>query len=339
MTGGEPIRLWTVSAPVNHRARTMNPLDATLPPPDAGHPARVDFDVASEAVSDPGRYPRQPFHHLDALWIQVSGTVCNLACTHCFVSCGPGDRRHEILSREEVKARVDEALPLGVKEFYFTGGEPFLHAELTAILSDTLAHGPCTVLTNGTLFTDHRVAELARLSEVSRYSLEIRVSLDSDRAAEHDRVRGPGSFARALDGIARLAAAGLLPIVTATQHADEDPMAFRERYVALLRAARIARPRVKILPLFRLGRETERGRAYLDSESLLDLPLLSFDPERLQCGSSRAVTSRGVFVCPLLVDEPGGRLGASLAESLGPYPLRHGACFTCHVTGMTCANG
>jgi len=38
--------------------------------------------------------PHQPLFHLDALWIQVAGTLCNLSCTHCFVSSGPGDDHH-----------------------------------------------------------------------------------------------------------------------------------------------------------------------------------------------------------------------------------------------------
>ena len=113
----------------------------------------------------------------------------------------------------------------------------------------------------------------------------------------------------------------------------------RERYVALLREAGIARPRLKILPLFRLGREAARTRGYAEAESLRDLPASSFDPARLQCGSCRAVTARGVYVCPLLVDEPGGRMADRLADALAPYPLTHGACFTCYVTGMSCGNG
>jgi uncharacterized Fe-S cluster-containing radical SAM superfamily protein len=290
------------------------------------------------AVPEPGRYPSQPLHHLDALWIQVAGTLCNLTCTHCFVSCGPGDTRHELMAREAVRERVAEGQALGVKELYLTGGEPFLHSEIVAILGDCLEHAPTTVLTNGTLFTARRVVELARLAHASRYSLEVRVSLDGDRAEDHDRVRGPGTFARAVEGLVRLERAGLPPIVTVTRHGDEDPLLFRERTRDALRAAGLARPRLKILPLFRLGREVTRERGYSEHESLRDLPAAGFDPTRLQCGGSRAVTSRGVYVCPLLVDEPAGRLAQRLDDALGPYALRHGACFTCYVTGMTCGN-
>jgi MoaA/NifB/PqqE/SkfB family radical SAM enzyme len=276
--------------------------------------------------------------HLDALWIQVAGTLCNLRCTHCFVSCGPGDDRHPFMTRDEVRGRVAEALRLGVREFYFTGGEPFLHPEMLEILSDTLAHGPCTVLTNGTLFTAKRLEALRRLSDLSRFSLEVRVSLDGFRAVDHDRIRGVGSFVRAMTGLSRLAEYGLLPIVTVTQHTEEAPLAFRERYLVLLRAAGLPRPRLKVLPVFRFGREADRTRGYSEAETLLDLPAEAFDPARLQCSTCRAVSARGVFVCPLLVEEKGARMGGRLDQTLGPFTLRHGACYTCYATGMTCAN-
>ncbi|MEO5616629.1 MAG: radical SAM protein [Candidatus Eisenbacteria bacterium] len=284
-------------------------------------------------------YPSQPLLQLDALWIQVAGSRCNLTCTHCFVSCGPEANRHAMMSRDEVAGRVAEGLALGAREFYFTGGEPFLHPELLEILGDALVHAPCTVLTNGTLFTVRRIEELRRLSDASRYALEIRVSFDGEDAATHDAVRGAGNFPRALEGLRRTAAAGLLPIATVTQLDEEDPLAFRERWIARLGAAGIPRPRLKVLPLFHLGREVRRTRGYGEAESLAGLAERDFDPTRLQCGSGRAVTSRGVFVCPLLVDEADGRMGRTLAESLRPFELRHGACFTCYATGMTCGNG
>ena len=300
-------------------------------------PLRTTPDPAPVPAPTPA-YPLQPLLHLDELWIQVAGTLCNLSCTHCFVSSGPGIDRHRLMSRAEVHSRVLEALPLGVKEFYFTGGEPFVHPELLEILEDTLAHGPCTVLTNGTLLTEARIRSLRRLSEGTRYSLEIRVSLDGASPAEHDRLRGPGVFARALDGLLRLERAGLLPIVTITRPVEHDPLAFHERALLMLRAAGLSRPRLKVIPMFLIGRERQRTRGYRGEESLRDLPAESFDPGRLQCSRCRAVTSQGVFVCPLLVDEPGGRMGDRLGDAVRPFELRHGACFTCWTTGMSCGN-
>jgi hypothetical protein len=48
------------------------------------------------------------------------------------------------------------------------------------------------------------------------------------------------------------------------------------------------------------------------------------------------VTDQGVWVCPILVNEPDGRMGESLADALGAYPLAHSACWTCHVYGVSC---
>jgi len=244
-----------------------------------------------------------------------------------------------MMSRAEVASRVAEALAMGVREIYLTGGEPFLHADIDDIVADTLAHAPVTVLTNGTLFTTRRIERLASLARAARYSLELRVSLDGPDARTHDAFRGAGSFDRALAGLRALAAAGLLPIVTATETPGGDPLALRGRYLAMLRAAGIDPPRLKLLPMFALGREAARAGGAHGHGSLELLAEGAFDPLRLQCGGCRAVTSQGVFVCPLLVDEPGGRMGATLEEAARPYALRHAACATCWATGMTCANG
>ena len=122
--------------------------------------------------------PQVALKSLDTLWFQVGGTVCNLACTHCFVSCSPTNHTHEVLSLAEVERYLDEAARLGVREYYFTGGEPFLNPEMEAILAATLAVGPATVLTNGLLLDPGRCAPpqgaggrlrlLARLPRLAR---------------------------------------------------------------------------------------------------------------------------------------------------------------------------
>ncbi|MGH9336467.1 MAG: radical SAM protein, partial [Vicinamibacteria bacterium] len=77
---------------------------------------------------------------------------------------------------------------------------------------------------------------------------------------------------------------------------------------------------------------------YLETERVTEDMLEGYDTERLLCTHSRVVTSRGVYVCPILIDSPEARLGASLSESLGSFPLAHGACYTCYLGGAICAN-
>ena len=111
--------------------------------------------------------PRVSLRSLDTLWFQVGGTVCNLACTHCFISCSPTNHTHELMSLAEVERHLADARRLGVREFYFTGGEPFLHRDMVAILERTLEYGPATVLTNATVMQDGWLRRLAEAESAS----------------------------------------------------------------------------------------------------------------------------------------------------------------------------
>ncbi len=286
-----------------------------------------------------GPAPRAPLLALDTVWFQVAGTLCNLRCTHCFISCSPTNHAHEVMSRADVRRHLAEAEELGVNDYYFTGGEPFLNPELPGILEDTLRVGPATVLTNATLVTPPRARALAELAAASRYSLEMRVSLDGLSPATNDPIRGEGSFEATLRGLRELGRAGFHPIITATQTwSDAEDAELRESFHAFLRDHGFPRPRVKVLPLFRIGEEATRSRGYTEAEVLTEDHMRDFDPLRLQCSTSRMVTGRGVYVCPILIDVPAARLGSTLRESLRAFPLAHGACHTCWATGMTCRN-
>src|SRR5262245_63843187 len=154
--------------------------------------------------------PTVAFRHLAALWVQITGTWCNLECTHCINASGPDDPWLAPLEAGVVRRALDEAERLGVKEIYFTGGEPFLHREILPLLEDALRVAPTTVLTNGTAITESMADALAALSGRARYGLEIRVSLDDVDDEANDRVRGAGAWAKAVQAIRRLYARDLL---------------------------------------------------------------------------------------------------------------------------------
>ncbi len=283
--------------------------------------------------------PMVPLAHLDDLWFQVSGTLCNLECTHCFISCSPHNRNFGFLSLEVVHRVLEESVPLGVKEYYFTGGEPFLHRDMPTILELTLQYGPATVLTNGTVLKDEWLRRLRVAEDASLYSLEFRVSMDGFTAQENDAVRGAGTFERILGGVRTLLANDFLPILTVTRTRDEqDDAALFDGFVELLNQHGYARPRIKILPTLRIGAEETRQRGYREDERVTAEMMDGYDAGLLICNHSRIVTDRGVFVCPILIESPDARLGSTLAEAQGPYPLRHRACFTCYQYGALCAN-
>ena len=283
--------------------------------------------------------PSIPLSHLDDLWFQVGGTRCNLTCHHCFISCSPHNGAFGFMTLDEVRARLEESVALGVKEYYFTGGEPFLNRELTPMLVETLRYGPATVLTNGTVLRDDWLTTLREADEASRYSLEFRVSIDGFSPETNDPIRGAGTFDRAIEGVRKLAAFGFLPIITAARtwplEQDAETVA---QFIRVLRAVGYERPRLKILPTLHLGAEADRTHGYRPSERVTRAMLQGYDARQLLCEHSRVVTDRGVHVCPILIDQPESLLGSTLEESLQPAPLSHGACSTCYQYGAICSN-
>lgn len=282
-------------------------------------------------------HPSVPLVALDTLWLQVAGTVCNIECTHCFISCSPHNRSHEMMSLAEVTRRLAEARALGVRDYYFTGGEPFMNRDMLPILEATLRQGPATVLTNGMLLRPELCRRLRELFDGSEHSLDIRVSLDGFDRESHDAIRGKGVWDRVMAGLANLAAVGLNPVITVTTAAEGVAGAEgRARFLDLIRSFGFERPRLKVLPLFHIGAEERRTRGYEQWERLSGESLTVEQASMLQCSSCRMVTSKGVYVCPILIEEPEARMGETLAQTLRPFELKHGACHTCWVDGVTC---
>ncbi|REJ74717.1 MAG: radical SAM protein [Planctomycetota bacterium] len=283
--------------------------------------------------------PQVALTDLDELWFQVSGTLCNLECTHCFISCSPKNDAFGYLSLETVERRLEESRSLGVKEYYFTGGEPFLNREMVPILEKTLEYGPATVLTNGTVLKPEWLERLRAAEEASTYCLEFRVSIDGPTPEINDPIRGERTFERAMKGVALLVEFGFLPIITMTRTWDErDDSEILGTFREVLAEYGYTRPRLKVLPRLKIGAEAQRTCGYEPYERVTPEMMEDYDSSQLICSHSRIVTDRGVHVCPILIDSPDSLMGATLEESLTPYPLRHGACYTCYLYGAICTN-
>ena len=283
--------------------------------------------------------PQIELRSLDELWFQVAGTVCNLTCHHCFISCSPQNNSFEFLTFEQVETALLESVEHGVREYYFTGGEPFLNKELVRMLKRTLQFGPATVLTNGTVLKQAWLQELREAEESSGFSLEFRVSIDGPTPEINDPVRGDGTFDRAIQGVTLLCQNDFLPIITMTQTWDDsESLTILENFRDVLRDHGCDRPRLKILPRLKIGAEESRTEGYQDTERITQPMMEEFDRDQLLCHHSRVVTNRGVYVCPILLESPDARMGTTIRDSLLPFSLSHGACYTCYQYGAICTN-
>ena len=281
--------------------------------------------------------PELQLEALDTLWLQVTGTLCNIACLHCFISCGPKNHQHEMLTVEQVRATLDAARKEGTREYYFTGGEPFLHPQIRELITMTLQQGPLNILTNGILIDDETAAWLGETFRRSAYSLDLRVSLDGSTAEDNDKVRGKGTYQKIIAGIERLAQNGINPVITVTEVRPEmgRPQE-RAAFMQFLRGIGLSKPRLKFLAPFLIGREVRRTRGYADDELLHEGDLFPGEEQKLQCSSCRMVTDDGVYPCPLLINIPSAKMGETLHDGLKPIKLAWQPCYTCHVFGVTC---
>ncbi len=147
---------------------------------------------------------------LTELWIHTNNS-CNLTCGHCLVSSGPdGDKG---LSTPLLQDIITQAGSLGVRRFFFTGGEPFLRKDILEIIDHVLRvpEARLVILTNGILL---RGSLLKELKKRDRDRLLLQISLDGSTSEVNDRIRGSGSFDRIIRGIAESVALGMQVTVT-----------------------------------------------------------------------------------------------------------------------------
>jgi uncharacterized radical SAM superfamily Fe-S cluster-containing enzyme len=157
------------------------------------------------------------------LWLYTN-FHCNLSCDYCCVRSSPTAPGRE-LGLERVERIAREAVELGIKEIFVTGGEPFLLEDIGEILAACAAAAPTTVLTNGMLFAGRRAE---RLRALPRDRIVLQISLDSGTPDRHDLHRGPGSWARACDGIRRARSQGFRVRLAATVSSDAEAEEFRQ---------------------------------------------------------------------------------------------------------------
>ena len=136
---------------------------------------------------------------------------CNLRCRHCYQ-----DDYSAFTSYADMEAVLDqyEALLKHYKlkgHLNVTGGEPLMHPDIYRLLRDAHSRRISTgVLTNGTLFGE-KEARLLKACGVSY----VQISLDGCEKT-HDKIRGRGSFDRAIRGVYALRSQGIFTSISFT---------------------------------------------------------------------------------------------------------------------------
>jgi predicted phosphodiesterase/uncharacterized Fe-S cluster-containing radical SAM superfamily protein len=330
---------WRASAPVDARERWPEPAGIALAP---GLDPRKFRDALRTAKGEPRA--AVALRGLKTLWFNT-GTLCNIACTHCYIESSPHNDRLTYLTLAEVVEYLDEILRDGLhtEEIGFTGGEPFMNPGILAMLETCLERGfRVLVLTNAMRPMQRLKARLLDLQRRLGRRLTIRVSLDHYARELHEEERGAGTWQSTLSGLKWLAANGFNVAVAGRMLWGEPDCAMRQGYAHLFAEHDLAIA------------SDDPGQLVIfpEMDAGADVPeiteqcwgILGIDPRSVMCASSRMVVKRegaerpSVVACTLLPYDEAFDLGPSLAGAAGAVRLNHPHCAKfCVLGGGACS--
>lgn len=135
--------------------------------------------------------------------------ACNLKCKHCFMLSGK--KLENELALEDWMKVLTSFKENGGEFVTFSGGEPLMFKNFPQIINHAHNLGlKSTVLSNGLLWSDKLIHELAPFID------EIQFSLDGVDEETNSLVRGSGHFEKVVDTIVKFANAGVKTSVATT---------------------------------------------------------------------------------------------------------------------------
>lgn len=137
---------------------------------------------------------------LSVMQINV-GRRCNLACKHCHVSAGPN--RTEVMSRDVMEAVLAVLREQKIETIDITGGAPEMNPDFEWLVNEACkvcAH--VIVRTNLVILLEEGYQHLPEF--YADHKVEVVCSLPYYKAKEMDKVRGDGSFDKAITAIKML---------------------------------------------------------------------------------------------------------------------------------------
>jgi MoaA/NifB/PqqE/SkfB family radical SAM enzyme len=283
---------------------------------------------------------------LETVWFNT-GTLCNLTCGHCYIESSPKNDRLAYLSASEVGGFLDEVAEGGLptRLIGFTGGEPFMNAELPAMLDDALSRGfDALVLTNAMKPMAKCRTALRQLNERYGERLTIRVSIDHYGPAVHEAERGRRSWKPTIDGLCWLARNGFSLHVASRRLSGESETEIRAGFARLFAELGVAIDAADPVRLMVFPEMDQAAEVPEITEACWGI--LGKSPQSVMCGSARMVVKRkgaarpAVLACTLLPYDERFELGASLAAASGPVALNHPHCAKfCVLGGGACSRG
>lgn len=149
---------------------------------------------------------------------------CNMRCPHCYMNAGVPDENE--LSTDEIKSILKAYKDNQGVDVKLTGGEIALRKDLLEITKYGFDLGlHMELLTNGTLWTKEVIATIAPYISV------VQISIDGYDEKENSKIRGKGSFEKALFAVHEFALAGVNVHIAITANYSTKLSAKVDKYV------------------------------------------------------------------------------------------------------------
>ncbi|MBQ8476054.1 radical SAM protein, partial [bacterium] len=228
------------------------------------------------------------------LFFQLSSKTCNLKCKYCYIERDPYKNEADFMDIEKIKRTLLCVKNMPLNSIYLTGGEPLMHPDFNQILRMCLKISNTTVMSNGIMINDKKARFLRKIDDESEFETIYRISLDSVNELENDMYRGRGSFRKALGAILSLVKYEFNPIISVVNYSNKSrDEIFSEFQSYFSKKGFILEDiNLKIIPCFSSDRE------YKEIQGNEEINLSVLD-----CYNSRIVSQKGVYACPLLVND------------------------------------
>ena len=285
-----------------------------------------------------------PLTKLDTLWFNT-GTLCNLACTNCYIESSPTNDALVYMKAADVARYLDEIADgeFGTREIGFTGGEPFMNPDFVTMLTDSLERGfEALVLSNAMKPMRRYEAELLALKERFGDKLTMRISLDHHTQPVHDAERGAGAWDVGMAGLRWLTSQGFSLAVAGRMLPHESDAESRQHYGAMFEREGInvdVSDPMRLVLFPEMDADKDIAEITTACWSILDKA-----PTDVMCSASRMVVHRKgedtprVAACTLLPYEDDFDLGETLAEASRDVSLNHPHCARfCVLGGASCS--
>lgn len=124
------------------------------------------------------------------------GKICNLKCSHCHVEASP--KRSEMMSREIFDKAMKIYDKFSLDTIDITGGEPTLHPEIDYFIEESAKRSKNVILRTNLADLNKKTSLIKQLSE---HNINIVASLPCYTKENVDKMRGHGTFEKALKSI------------------------------------------------------------------------------------------------------------------------------------------